>query len=395
MSHFFIKGEGGQPHQMLIMDVIGDSFWEEGVTAKEVVHALASVDENDEVKVLINSRGGVTDDGTVIYNTLADRPGTVNCYIVGYASSMATVVMCAADKTIAYETAMGMTHKALGARYGNADDMRAYADVLDKVTDQIALAYSRKMGKTQEEAKALLLEDGDQYRTAAELLEIGLVDEVVAPQKVAVLTDKAGAVALADGEGAALIDNPSQLPKAWLPHVEGAQGVVALRVDENAVSVIKTRAQAPAPDPAAQEEAGKPDDDPQGSGQQEGDSPPEGDQDSPDEQDPPAGGDGGDDSGADDEQEEPDPVAVERERVSAITAMATRFGVALDDDLIQGMLKDGTTAEQAGKMISAVAKSIGDSGSQSPVSNQPDPGAPEQSLWAAAGERAGVNRKTN
>lgn len=391
MSHFFIQGADGQPHQILIMDVIGNTWWEAGITAKEIVQALASVDENDECKVRINCRGGNTDDGTVIYNAFADRPGKVTCIVEGYASSMATVIMCAGDTTQAYETSLAMVHKASTGVWGNSDELRATAEMLDKVDDALSIAYARKMGVEPAEAKEHLMGDRDLWKTAAELEEMGLVDEVVTPQKFAVLLNKSASAMLGAGEGAALID-PDKAPKALLPHIEGVQGVMAVRVGADSVDVTKIKAQqSPVEEPEDDPEGtqGDPDPDGQDSGGAE-----YGDSDGSDAGGSSDSGDGEVDDEPEPEPDEVDPATAERDRISGIMAAARKASLDLNSDFVTGLIENGIDAVSAGQQIHAVSTAFsGGSGIQSPAQHA-TPAATDEDRWAAAGQRAGVNKQS-
>lgn len=59
MTPFFKKAEqAGQPHVVFLYDVIGETFWEDGLTAKAVVMALADIEPDDDLLVRVNCLGG-------------------------------------------------------------------------------------------------------------------------------------------------------------------------------------------------------------------------------------------------------------------------------------------------------------------------------------------------
>ncbi len=52
-----------------------------------------------------------------------------------------------------------MIHKPWGFSGGDAEDMRSYADLLDKVESVLLPAYAQKTGKTTDEIAAMLADE--------------------------------------------------------------------------------------------------------------------------------------------------------------------------------------------------------------------------------------------
>lgn len=332
MSNFFILGADGKPHQILIYDVIGLSYWTEGVTAKEIVLALAQIGANDDVHVRISSRGGSHDDGIAIYNALANHAGKVTIRVEGYACSMASVIACSSDSVEVYETALFMLHRASSYCYGNTKDMLEMASALEAADKSIATAYARKNGKTADEVLAFLDEKRDTWLTPDDAKTFGIVDEIIVPSKFVALLDKSAITALAAGEGAAILDGVSLPPKIKAA-LEGIVGAVAVRIDSSGIETIKAKSEAvdPPSDPVV------------------------------------------------------DPVADERARVSAIMAQAKASGI-VDDDLIQGFIVDGISAVQAGKSMLAIKRATQSTQAihsrETPQPNQSS-GSDIQASWAS------------
>ncbi len=68
-------------------------------------------------------------------------------YVDGVAASMASVIAMAGDTVIMPENAFMMIHKPWGFSGGDAEDMRSYADLLDKVESVLLPAYAQKPEK--------------------------------------------------------------------------------------------------------------------------------------------------------------------------------------------------------------------------------------------------------
>ncbi|MEH5921758.1 ATP-dependent Clp protease proteolytic subunit, partial [Escherichia coli] len=92
------------------------------------------------------------------------------------AASMASVIAMVGDPVIMPENAFMMIHKPWGVSGGDADDMRDYADLLDKVESVLLPAYAQKTGKTTDEIAALLKDET--WMSGAECLAHGFADQV-------------------------------------------------------------------------------------------------------------------------------------------------------------------------------------------------------------------------
>lgn len=169
--------------EILLYDEIG--FW--GITAREFVTALATV-ATPKILVRINSPGGDVFDGLAIYNALQAHAAEVTCQIDGIAASAASVIALAGSKTTIAENAMVMCHCAWSIGIGNSADMRAMADVLEKIDAQLAGIYARKTGKGVEDCTAMMVGEGKAdgtWFTAEEAKAFGLVDEIIVPAEPA------------------------------------------------------------------------------------------------------------------------------------------------------------------------------------------------------------------
>ncbi|HGP0083435.1 TPA: head maturation protease, ClpP-related, partial [Pseudomonas aeruginosa] len=129
------------------------------------------------------SPGGDVFEGTAIYNLLRNHPASVDVYIDGLAASMASVIAMAGDTIYMPENAMMMVHKPWGIQGGDADDMRRYAELLDKVEDTLVMAYANKTGKSADDIKALLKEET--WMNGREAVAAGFADQLTEPLQAA------------------------------------------------------------------------------------------------------------------------------------------------------------------------------------------------------------------
>lgn len=161
--------------EILLYDEIGG--W--GITAKQFAQDLAACGDVSQINLRIHSPGGDVFAGMAIYNTLKAHPARVDVYIDGLAASMASVIAMAGDKVYMPTNAMMMIHKPWGAQGGDADDMRRYADLLDKVEGTLVQAYVSKTGKSAEEIHALLKDET--WMDGSEAVAAGFADQLIDP----------------------------------------------------------------------------------------------------------------------------------------------------------------------------------------------------------------------
>lgn len=181
-TNYGTKAEAGDGvARVNIYDRIGNSFWEDGVTAKEFAAELKTVG-NRELNVHISTNGGDTREGTVMYNDLISRKGVTNTIVDGYAISMGSILALAGKnsgkgKSKMLSNALFMMHKPLTMIGGNADELRAGADLLDTVESALAQPYMDASGKDNKEIADMLR--ATTWLTAQEALEHGFIDEII------------------------------------------------------------------------------------------------------------------------------------------------------------------------------------------------------------------------
>lgn len=83
----------------------------------------------------------------------------------------------AGDRIVMPENALMMIHKPWGISGGNANDMRDYAELLDKVENVLIPAYARKTGKSAEVLAAML--ENETWMDGRECVAQGFADELL------------------------------------------------------------------------------------------------------------------------------------------------------------------------------------------------------------------------
>lgn len=133
-------------------------YYPEDKAPKDVQDFLDQLDGVSKINVHINSGGGSVFGGIAIYNILKRHNAEITVYVEGLAASIASVIAMAGDRIIIPANAQMMIHKPSSITWGNADDMRKEADVLDGCQKVILNTYMQhtKEGVTPEQINALI-----------------------------------------------------------------------------------------------------------------------------------------------------------------------------------------------------------------------------------------------
>lgn len=150
-------------------------FW--GISADEVRAGLDEIGEVENLTVRINSPGGEVTEGLTIHNLIADHPADVTVIVDGAAYSIASEIAMAGDTIKVNRGGEFMIHEAWGGVVGSADEMRTYADRLERATDMGAQIIAARAGGTVEEWRERMAAESWFY--ADEAVELGLADEAV------------------------------------------------------------------------------------------------------------------------------------------------------------------------------------------------------------------------
>ena len=184
MRQWFSMKAEDKAAEIIIYDEIGKSFWnEEAIGAKQFLEDLKALGDVDTITLRINSPGGDVFDGISIHNALKSHGAKVTAHIDGIAASIASYIAMAATKIVMPSNAFMLIHGASGFVFGNADDMRAIADDLDRVDKSIIATYVARAKSTTAKIKAIMKED--RLMDAAEAKDLGLADEVTKEVKMA------------------------------------------------------------------------------------------------------------------------------------------------------------------------------------------------------------------
>ncbi len=139
---------------------------------------LESVDPNKDINLYINSPGGSVTAGMAIYDTMNYIKCDVSTICIGLAASMGAFLLSsgAKGKRYALPNSEIMIHQPLGGAQGQASDIKIQADHIIKTKHRLNSILALNSGKPYEEVEKDT--DRDNYLSAEEALEYGLIDRI-------------------------------------------------------------------------------------------------------------------------------------------------------------------------------------------------------------------------
>ena len=152
------------------------------VTASLVVSQLLFLEAEDpdkDIYLYINSPGGSVTAGMAIYDTMQYIKPDVNTICMGMAASMGAFLLAggAKGKRMALPNAEVMIHQPLGGAKGQATEIEIAAKQILRTKEKLTRIIADNCGRKYEECLADM--ERDNWKTAEEALEYGLIDQIV------------------------------------------------------------------------------------------------------------------------------------------------------------------------------------------------------------------------
>lgn len=140
---------------------------------------LESEDPEREINMYINSPGGSVTAGLAVYDTMQFVKPPVSTLCVGQAASMAAVLLAAGAKGKRYSLPHSriMIHQLSGGFEGQAADIDIQAREALRLRDLLNQILSSHTGQAFKKVEKDT--DRDNYLSAKEAVEYGLIDEVI------------------------------------------------------------------------------------------------------------------------------------------------------------------------------------------------------------------------
>ncbi|MDI1940223.1 ATP-dependent Clp endopeptidase proteolytic subunit ClpP, partial [Staphylococcus aureus] len=142
---------------------------------------LQAQDSEKDIYLYINSPGGSVTAGFAIYDTIQHIKPDVQTICIGMAASMGSFLLAAGakGKRFALPNAEVMIHQPLGGAQGQATEIEIAANHILKTREKLNRILSERTGQSIEKIQKDT--DRDNFLTAEEAKEYGLIDEVMVP----------------------------------------------------------------------------------------------------------------------------------------------------------------------------------------------------------------------
>ncbi len=141
---------------------------------------LEAQDPDKDISFYINSPGGSVTAGLAIYDTMKFIKCDVSTICIGMAASMGAFLLSSGTKgkRLALPNSEIMIHQPLGGAQGQASDIQIQAEQILKIKKKLNQILADNTGKP-----LTIIErdtDRDNYMSAEEALEYGLIDKILA-----------------------------------------------------------------------------------------------------------------------------------------------------------------------------------------------------------------------
>ena len=140
---------------------------------------LESEDPDKDVSLYINSPGGSVTAGLAIYDTMNHIKCDVSTICVGLAASMGALLLAGGQKgkRFALPNAEILIHQPSGGARGQASDIQIHAERIIHTKKRLNALLSEMTGQPIE--KVTQDSDRDNFFSAEEALEYGLIDKII------------------------------------------------------------------------------------------------------------------------------------------------------------------------------------------------------------------------
>ena len=149
--------------------------------ANRVIAELLYLDStgNEDINIYINSPGGSVSAGMAIYDTMNFVKSDVSTTCLGIAASMAAFLLSSGKKGKRYilPNADVMIHQPLGGAQGQATDIKIASDRIIDLRKRLNRILSKNTSQSLKKIEKDT--ERDNYLSAKEALEYGLVDKII------------------------------------------------------------------------------------------------------------------------------------------------------------------------------------------------------------------------
>jgi len=181
-GQFRAESTGDDEATIWLYDVIvRDDYWG-GVSALTLGKALADHRTASVIHLRIDSPGGDVFAGRAMEQLIAEHPARIIAHVDGFAASAASFVARSAPEVVIAPGGMFMIHKAWTWTYGNADQIRKEAELLEMIDETLVKTYAEKTGQDIDQLREWLA--AETWMTAEQAVERGFADRIAGAESV-------------------------------------------------------------------------------------------------------------------------------------------------------------------------------------------------------------------
>ena len=156
----------------------------EGISFLDIDKFIASIPDDDgEINLTINCRGGMTDQALAMYDALRATGKTISAEVIGECSSSATLLLLAAraDLRKAHPNATILIHNPYISGFVEGDSKRIgnIAESLEDVRTKFLDIYVERTGADRETLSQMM--DEDKPMNVQKAIELGFIHEEILP----------------------------------------------------------------------------------------------------------------------------------------------------------------------------------------------------------------------
>lgn len=172
---FFVQKFENSADIYIFGDIVDEQWWSEETSPYSLKTQLEHLDVS-EINVHINSYGGSVAAGWAIYNTLKQSGKKIHTYADGFVCSAAIYPFLAGSVRTASALSAFYLHEVWTQTSGNAEDLRAMADEIEKMTEIGISAIADTSGMSDETVRELI--KAETWLTPAEAKDCGIATEL-------------------------------------------------------------------------------------------------------------------------------------------------------------------------------------------------------------------------
>lgn len=162
----------------------------ESPTTETVAHSIEFLNSKshcdnyqDPIKLIINSPGGYDDAMFYLYDCIVNSQAEIHTIGSGIVCSAASLILVSGDKRFCTESCTFMTHKGKTSLEGDDDEIRASAELQEKMSQKYWKLLARHTKETAQWWLNKSKDAGQFWINSQEMVKHGVVDDIIKPSR--------------------------------------------------------------------------------------------------------------------------------------------------------------------------------------------------------------------